>query len=158
MPGDFPSDVRPPTAARCDAAGPARRLADRLLKLRVVRFALVGGTATGVHVGTTIMLVDGLGMGSAALATVLGTLAGIATSYLGNWAWAFEAKGAHGHYLPRFLASYALVMGLNGAIMYVAADRLGVPYLLPLFATLVISPVLTFLLNQHFVFAPRWQT
>lgn len=131
---------------------------ERLIKHRVVRFALVGGTATAVHAGTTIVLIDGFGMASATLAAILGTMVGIATSYLGNWAWTFEAQGNHARFLPRFLLVYALVMGLNSVVMYVAADRLGAPYLLPLFVTLLISPVLTFLLNRWFVFGAAEQT
>lgn len=124
------------------------------LRNRIVRFALVGLTATGVHALTTILLVDGLGLGSAALAAVIGTAAGILTSYTGNWAWTFEAGGNHGRYLPRFVAVYAMVMGMNALVMYLAADRFGIPYKVPLFATLIASPILTYTLNRHFVFVP----
>lgn len=123
-----------------------------LLAQRLVRFILVGGTATAAHAGTTILLVDGIGMASPTLATILGTVVGIATSYLGNWAWTFGARGGHAHHLPRFLLVYSLIMGFNGGAMYIMQGTLGLHYLAPLFLTLVISPILTFLLNQHFVF------
>lgn len=126
---------------------------ERLLKPRWIRFAVVGGLATFIHASTTILLVEAVGLGSAALANVAGTMAGITMSYLGNHAWTFEIRaGGHARYLPRFLAVYGLIMGSNGALMYLVADLLGIRYLWPLLLTLTVSPFLTFLLNRSFVF------
>jgi putative flippase GtrA len=123
-----------------------------LLRQRIVRFIIVGGTATCVHAGTTILLVDGLRLVEPTLATILGTVVGIATSYLGNWAWTFGATGGHGHYLPRFLLVYSVTMGMNGGVMYVMQQLFHIYYIIPLFITLSVSPVITYLLNKHLVF------
>lgn len=135
-------------------------VARRLLQQRIVRFIIVGGTATGVHAGTVILLVDGLRLTTPTLATIIGTVFGVAASYLGNWAWTFDAAGdhRHAHYLPRFVLAYSLTMGMNGGIMYVLQDLLGVYYLIPLALALSISPFINFFLNQRLVFRPPPQS
>lgn len=155
----MPSSIGPEPSARPSAR--AYALAVRALRMPVVRFVLVGGAATVVHAGSTVLLIEGFGMASAGLAAALGAVAGMATSYLGNWAWTFRAAGSgaggHGRYLPRFLAAYLLVLAFNALTVHVLADRMGVPYAIPLALALSLSPVLTFLLNRHFVFVDARQ-
>lgn len=121
--------------------------------IQSLRFAAVGIAATLVHFLTVAVLIDGLGFPIASVANVMGVVAGSSVSYLGNCFWTFRAEGRHVARVVRFAVVYGLVFSLNGLIMLVATDIAGIPYMIPLTVSLCITPVLTFLLNRHWVFA-----
>ena len=139
-------------ASKKQLLSPEIHMLNYLINSQVVRFILVGGVATFMHAAITVVLIEGIGLSSAALANLVGTATGITISYLGNWSWTFRADGRHFRYLPRFLVVYATVTLQNAMIMFLVADLWGIPYLIPLAFILVFSPVVTFLLNRGFVF------
>ena len=117
------------------------------------RFIVVGVVATLTHVLAAVALIDGVGLRSAAIANAIAVLAGTAVSYAGNYFWTFRRGGPHSLRLPRFIAAYMTVFGLNGLVMLVVADLGGIAYLIPLAAVVTVTPVITFLLNRYWVFA-----
>jgi putative flippase GtrA len=117
------------------------------------RFIAVGIAATLTHLLVAVCLIDGAGLRSAAIANAIAVVAGTAVSYAGNYFWTFRRGGPHSVRLPRFLAAYLTVFGLNGLVMLVVADLGGVAYLIPLAAVITVTPVVTFLLNRYWVFA-----
>lgn len=118
-----------------------------------VRFIIVGIAATLTHMLVAVCLMDGVGLGSAAMANAIAVIAGTAVSYTGNYFWTFRGGGPHAVRLPRFVAAYMTVFGLNGLVMLVVADLGGIAYLIPLAAVVMVTPVVTFLLNRYWVFA-----
>jgi len=129
---------------------PLRRLAGAFAQ--PARFVIVGLTATLVYTGVTALLIDGLRVESATLAACIGTLFGLLVSYFGNLWWTFRAQGRHQDFLPRFALVYGAVFLFNGATMWLLEERLGLHYAVPLAITVVVSPVITYLCNRHFVF------
>ena len=121
---------------------------------RIVRFASVGVAATSSHAATTIILVSVLAA-NPTLATVAGTIVGVATSYLGNAFWTFGATGRHVEHIPRFLLVYGAIMSFNALTMFILEEIVGLYYLIPLALALTVSPALTFLLNERYVFRDR---
>ncbi|HEX6980809.1 MAG TPA: GtrA family protein [Alphaproteobacteria bacterium] len=121
--------------------------------IQSLRFAAVGIAATLVHFLTVAVLIDGLGFPIASVANVMGVVAGSSVSYFGNFFWTFRAEGRHVARVARFAIVYGLVFSLNGLIMLLATDIAGIPYMIPLVVSLCVTPVLTFLLNRHWVFA-----
>lgn len=117
------------------------------------RFAVVGTAATLTHFLTVVGLIDVLGFPIASIANVFGVLTGSAVSYVGNYFWTFRRGGAHLVRIARFAVAYGVVFSLNGVVMLLAADIGGIPYRIPLALMLVVTPILTFLLNRFWVFA-----
>jgi putative flippase GtrA len=117
------------------------------------RFVAVGIVATLTHILVAVSLMDGVGLRSATIANALAVVAGTAVSYAGNYFWTFRRGGPHSVRLPRFVAAYMTVFGLNGLVMLIVADLGGIAYLIPLAAVVTVTPVVTFLLNRYWVFA-----
>ena len=126
---------------------------------QLVRFILIGLLATGVHYGLLRLLVDVAQVPSAGVANGLAAIGGIATSYLGNRLFVFRHDGAQGAALVRFLAVYALVIGLHTGFIALWSDLLGWPLTVGFILATGGSAVTTFLANKYFVFsgaaAPR---
>lgn len=121
--------------------------------LQGLRFVIVGIVATLTHFLVVVGLMDGLSFPLASVANVIGVVLGSTVSYLGNFFWTFRAAGHHLARVTRFAVVYGIIFSLNGLIMLVAADIMGLPYLIPLMVSLCVTPVLTFLLNRYWVFA-----
>lgn len=120
---------------------------------QLVRFILIGLLATGVHYGLLRLLVDVAHAPSAGLANGMAAVGGIATSYLGNRLFVFRHDGPHGVVLIRFLAVYALVIGLHTGFMALWSDLLGWPLTIGFVLATGGSAVTTFLANKYFVFS-----
>jgi len=132
---------------QCDAVKQLLQLAAQFF-----RFAVVGLLATGVHVTTTVTMVEYFMVSYAWAANLCGVVLGVCTSYVGNYYWTFDAKSSHKSRFPRFAGAYALVFLLNSFIMGVLSDIIGVHYLMALTLCVTITPMLTFLLNRQWVF------
>lgn len=115
------------------------------------RFAVVGATATAVHVSVFVVLVRGAGLGPTP-ATVPAFLCALAVSYTLNHRWTFGLRGGH----HRFFARYALISGcgavLNAGLMHVLADVLGLSYWYGLAAVLLVVPASTFAASRWWGF------
>lgn len=117
------------------------------------RFALVGVLATAVHYATIVLLVDGLHSMGPTPATVIGSMLGIATAYLGNYLYVFRVRdGRHATYASRFAMVYLAVMALHAGLMHLMADRLGLAYTIGFVAATICSAITTFLGNRCLVF------
>ncbi|RED57152.1 GtrA family protein [Cohnella lupini] len=94
------------------------RLSERI---KMAKYALVGGLNTGVDFVVFCILIYGMGMGSFGAQTI-SYIAGVANSYLLNRYWTFQVKGKRGMAeIVRFLlinvlsfaAATALLLGLE---------------------------------------------
>jgi putative flippase GtrA len=126
----------------------------RRLGTQFVRFAIVGGAATLVHLGTALTLNAALGL-SPLRANFCGFLAAVAFSYWGNFVWTFDAAGAHKAALPKFLALSVALFAINQAIVHVATELWGWPFFAALLPVVMIVPIGGFLASRFWAFLPR---
>lgn len=120
---------------------------------RIVRFILNGLFATAVHYGVLTGLIEGAGLGSAAVANALAAVCGIAVSYAGNRTFVLRSRAPHRRAGTRFLACYAAVVSLHGGAMALWADIGGLDYRIGFLLFTGLAAVLTYLLNRFFVFS-----
>jgi putative flippase GtrA len=122
--------------------------------LQFARFAIVGGGATLIHLGTALTLNAVLGL-SPLRANFCGFLAAVAFSYWGNFVWTFDAAGAHKAALPKFLALSVALFAINQAIVHVATELWGWPFFAALLPVVMIVPIGGFLASRFWAFLPR---
>jgi putative flippase GtrA len=118
------------------------------------RFVLVGLVATLVHYLVILCLVDLLNLLDPTPATVVGSVFGIATAYVGNYHYVFGVDdNRHDHYVPRFVITYLIVMTIHASVMYLFVELLLLPYELGFITATALSAITTFAANNLVVFA-----
>ena len=122
------------------------------LKLRFLRFVVVGSLATVLHVVVYLAQVDGLGV-DPVVAVVPAFMTAAIASYAGHHVWTFGANGAHSTLLPKFLVVALFGLGLNAAITALMVSIAGLWYVWALAVCVTLVPVVTFGLNQVWVFS-----
>ena len=125
-----------------------------LHRSRFMRFLLIGGLATLVHVAVFTGLVEWLAV-SAVLAAVPAFLSAMLFSYGGNHKWTFAADAAHHVQLPRFAAVSLAGLAINVGIMHLVVNVLGLWYGYALMAVVLMVPGITFALNRRWTFGTR---
>ena len=98
------------------------------LCIQVPRFALVGLAATAVHFTILTGLVEIARLPWPTAASVIGSVFGIATSYLGNYRWTFARTEPHREFVSRFVFTYLATMAGHAGIMYLLIDGFGFRY------------------------------
>jgi putative flippase GtrA len=126
---------------------------ERKVRIRLVRFVLVGGSSTLVTVLIYAMLIE-LGA-SYPISAALGYAAGIVNGYTWNRLWTFESGPFH---LPEF-SRYVVVQGgglaanLLGLVLLV--EVIGIGELWAEIISVVPIVLVTFSLNRWWTFRPR---
>ena len=117
-----------------------------------LRFALVGLFGTAAHYGLLIGLVE-LAGASPVLGSTLGALAGAIVNYILSWHFVFNARRTHSGAFPRFLMTAAVSAGLNGALMALLVNVMGLFSYIPaqVLVTIILS-VLNFLVSRYWTF------
>lgn len=118
----------------------------------MLRFAVIGVVATMVHYATLMALLKVAGVPSAGVANGLASVAGIATSYLGNRIHTFRSDAPHAVTLPRFLAVYGGVAALHAAGLALWTDLMGLSVHIGFVLVTGLCVALTFIGNRKFVF------
>ena len=119
---------------------------------RLVRFGLCGLAATAVHYAVLASLIEGAGIGSAAIANAVAALCGIAVSYTGNRTFVARSHAPHRQAGIRFVVCYAVVISLHGAAMGMWADVAGLDYRIGFLLFTAMAAALTYALNRLYVF------
>lgn len=121
---------------------------------QMFRFGVIGITATGVHVGMVVFLVEALAV-TPLMANALAFLTALPVSYFGNFHWTFGAEGQHQRRIPRF--AFTQISGLAGSqgIMFLVVDVLERHYGIALAAALLIVPLSTYMMSRIWVFSPE---
>lgn len=108
------------------------------LHLKFARFAGVGIVATAIQYVILVALVQGIGA-EPTPASTLGFAVSVVFNYFANRRWTFRSGRAHARAAPRFFLVQSVGLCLNGLLLYLGAEVLGVNYLLAqLFATAVV--------------------
>ena len=118
-----------------------------------LRYLINGALATLVHYLVLHTAMDVFALGSAGLANLLGSAAGITTSYLGNRHFVYRqtetpflAQGS------RFVALYVTLAAMHGGVLYLWTDRLGLDYRIGFLVTITLQVVIGYIGNKHLVF------
>lgn len=94
-----------------------------------LHFATVGGIATAIHYLILIALVRGADM-NAVLASTFGFTVSAVCNYYLNYHFTFRSNAEHRRAVIKFLAVAGVGLALNSLTMMIAAQYLGVHYLL----------------------------
>ena len=121
---------------------------------RLARFALVGVGATLVHAGVLAILVSGLSM-RPSQATVVGFLAAVNVSYFGHYYLTYQSREPHTKAAVRFVMIAFIGAAANWLIFAVISDAMGINYWVAFAATIVIVPVIVFILLGRYSFRSR---
>ena len=129
-----------------------------VLAVQYLRFLLVGGGATLVHLSAFALLIELAGQ-APLLANLLAFSAAVGVSYMGHYHWTFREHtagaevGFHRVAFARFLLAALTGLGLNTAIVWIVTGPLGAPYwyAMALMGTLV--PAVVFTLGRLWVFS-----
>jgi putative flippase GtrA len=117
------------------------------------KYAVNGLAATAVHFGTLTLLVEVVGVTSKGAANVAASLTGILASFLGNRLFVFAAStGSMKGHLARFVALYLFLALLNGFLMGLWSDLLGLDYRLGFVLISCVQLILSFFGNRMLVF------
>lgn len=122
------------------------------LRGEVVRFALVGASATAVHYFTALLLA---GHASIYLANLAGYLAAVGVSYFGHLHFTFRRKGAgggHGARLVRFAVVSVLGMLSSQAALGLSHSAAGLPDAVAIAIAVVVVPGFSFIAQRLWVF------
>lgn len=122
--------------------------------LRIVRFGITGGIASGVYAIIAIVAVDMLGM-SGLGASSLAYLVAIPVSFIGQKFWTFRATGTLERELPGFLAVQAINLVAAAVIMAILVDVLKLDRIVGVGAVVIAIPAMTYLLLSRKVFKER---
>ena len=137
-------------AAASVTPGPLERLmSNRMMVVRVFRFGVSGGFATGVHVAIATTLINGFSATQVQANGVAFICANVC-SYLLNALWSFSAKPGRANFLRFYLVS-VLGLALTLAISW-GAQMAGLSYWAGLVAILATVPPLTFALHRFWTF------
>jgi putative flippase GtrA len=118
---------------------------------RILRFGVVGLTATAVHVTVFFVLTDGFAV-DPTLATAVAFLGAMVVSYLANRRWTFRFRGAHRRTFGRYATVAVVGAALNALIMRVATTNLGWHKNAGLLAVLAVVPAFSYLGNRYWSF------
>ena len=116
----------------------------------LLRYALVGVLATGVHYALLVLCVEWAGW-PAYLGSGLGAVVGAQVAYVGNRQFTFAHRGALPSSWVRFQAA-ALFGALVGMAIVALAVNLGAHYLIAQAAATLLVLGLTFVVNRHWTF------
>jgi putative flippase GtrA len=129
----------------------ARRRAWFAEAARMLRFGVVGLTATATHYAVALALALGAGA-PVQLAHVAGFLAAVPVSFLGHYHWTFRSRAGLGRAARRFVA-VALGAFLTSAAVLEALTRLTAwGDAVGILIGVVVIPVASYVINRVFVF------
>lgn len=119
--------------------------------LQFVKFGLVGILATLCHMGTLIILVEYLKY-QPVLASTIGFIIAVFVSYILNYRYTFMVRGSHILLFSRYLIVCIIGLAINTSIMFLTVKILNWWYIIGQIPTLLIVPIINFLLNKYWTF------
>lgn len=118
---------------------------------RVVRFLIVGGTATGVYIAVAMVVVE-FGHFSPVLGAVIGYCASFLVSYVGHLRFTFAVSGRYRDYVLKATVSSLASFFISTFAMWLATKMLMIDYRVALVAIAIIIPICNYLINRFWVF------
>ncbi|MES2218329.1 MAG: GtrA family protein [Pseudomonadota bacterium] len=119
---------------------------------QVIRFVLIGSTAAMVNFSIVIALVES-GLLSPLYANIIAFSIAFQVSYFGHRYWTFNRTvNTHKIAVPRLLLISGSSFIANEGIFYIFLNVFQLPYILALFLTLTVLPIVSFTFNKLWVF------
>ena len=119
-----------------------------------MRFALVGGVATGVHAAILALGVERFAV-SPPIATIFGFLGAVGVSYVGHYYLTFQSSEPHGRALPVFAGTACGGALLNWLIFVVVTQHFEANYWIAFAIVLITVPLVVFVVSKAIAFQPR---
>ena len=119
---------------------------------KLMRFAVIGGAGTLVHTGVALLLHYQAGV-AALTANALAFCSAWAVSYIGNWAWTFDAVSEHQTAVPRYLTISLSCFALNQTLLWLTYSHWDWPMWLALAPSVVAVPIASFAASYLWAFA-----
>ena len=94
-----------------------------------LRFLLVGGSTTAIHLGLTFVLHNWVGV-HVTLASSIACITAMCYNYFMHYHWTFATDAPHGLVLVKYLLMCGGCVVLNGLVMHVGAVLLSLQYML----------------------------
>jgi putative flippase GtrA len=116
------------------------------------KFIVVGLAATLVHFLTLTCLVEIARLPWPTLASAIGSVAGIVTSYYGNYVWTFGRTEPHRVFFGHFVAAYICTMSVNTLLLYLQINFLDFSYVLAFVVATGFSTTMNYVLTRFAVF------
>jgi putative flippase GtrA len=127
-------------------------VAYRPLFFQIMRFGVIGTVAAAIHFSIVVSLVE-ISLMSPLIANVIAFLFAFQVSYWGHRHWTFRGTTTqHQVAIPRLLLVATSNLIANQIIFFVFLELFKLPYMLALFFTLTILPVVTFTLGKWWIF------
>lgn len=123
-----------------------------MLARQLVRYLVVGGLGTAVHLALLAFCVEALRL-DPVFGAVIGFVGALLVSYGLNRHWTFRLHGTGRPWRYAVVSLGGLM--LNTALMYTLVKRFGWPYLPAQLSVVLIVPLSNFLLNRYWAFAPE---
>ncbi len=121
---------------------------------QILRFGIIGLTATAVHYLVLRTAITGFGLPPAP-ANGVAFLIALGASWLGQSRWVFRRPGTDGARMLRFAVSALGGLLGNMAIMAIVTGAIGLPWQAGFLAALIIVPAASFAVNRLWVFRAR---
>lgn len=119
----------------------------------LLRYVLNGLVATAVHYGVFVFMLETWRFPSAAIASVMAALVGIAISFMGCRYFVFrEMQGTFLQQFPRFIALYASIALLHGLVLLIWSDWFGMDYRMGFLIATGLQVMLSYFGNKILVF------
>jgi putative flippase GtrA len=127
------------------------------VSLQFSAFALVGLAGTLAHYALLMLLVEALAVPAVA-ASIAGALLGATVNYYLNHRYTFKSSASHIATAPKFFVIAGFGFVLNGAVMWVAVDKLAVHYIVGQVVASLIVLLWNFLGSRIWVFQDKGHT
>lgn len=122
----------------------------RALRVRLLRFVVVGAASVVTNTGTLFVLHGLLGI-VLPLAAALSFAVAFVVNFGLNRIWTFEADGAMLTHLWRYFALVVVNLGLNSTVV-TGLTHLGSPYLISQVVTTTVLSMGNFLVSRQWIF------
>jgi putative flippase GtrA len=124
-----------------------------LVRIELVRYALNGIAATGMHYGVLTFNLDVLHFSSAGLANLIAAVFGITTSFLGSRYFVFCDNGESiATQALKFSGLYGAIAALHGLVLFIWTDALTLDYRIGFLIATALQVSLGYLGNKFLVF------
>lgn len=127
---------------------------DKLLKIKILRFACVGGTGAIIKLGILYLFTDIVGF-TPALSYVVSFVFAVSSNYFFNTVWTFKDK-----LQSKALLKYSLVslmtLGINEGILYILTYRLGVWYMISGVIGILVAFIINYTLSRRIVWKNQY--
>jgi putative flippase GtrA len=120
--------------------------------LQAPKFVLIGVAATFVHFTILTLLIEGCRLPWPTIATAIGCIFGIITSYVGNYFWTFARDEPHREFIPRFVCVYLFSLAINTVVFSLQVNLFGFHYMVAFLVATGTSTAINFAFCKAIVF------